>query len=56
MFFFDLCVLKEFGLRSLLRLHLYGLALAIALYFPSVCSGSLEIFLRGFDQEDEEGL
>jgi hypothetical protein len=46
MFFFDLCVLKDFGLRSLLQLHLYGLVLAMAPYFPSACSGSLEKFCR----------
>jgi hypothetical protein len=46
MFFFDLCVTKDFGLRNILRLHLYGLVLAMAPYFPPVCSESLEKFCR----------
>ena len=56
MFFFDLCATKDFGLRSILRLHLYGLVLATAACFPPICSQSLEKVLQDFDWEDEEGV
>jgi len=56
MFFFDLCITNDFGLRSVLRLHLYELVLAMAPYFPQVCFESLKKFCRASIRRMKRGF
>lgn len=55
MFLFDLSVTKDFGLRTILRLHLHGLVLAMAPYFPPICSEGLEMFCRNSIRKMRKG-